>query len=219
MQGLNVDEEKGGFVNSFGNQMLNPYLGQLEIEEIRENILDFNPAAYERLINAIGEDATGVDAISIINDLSNQDFDALMNKKAVHLNPNVPKNVTAKMFENLKKRINVEVNVNSNAFKSLALKLTGEPNINKMSNPQKRLVYAFLTSLPVHEGTTISLPDFSPRPYSMEEYNRVVDSLNAGNIPNLSTIAVSLGLNPQDVSSKRVATRLREDLVSAGIVD
>ena len=219
MQGLNVDEDTGNFASNLGNRMLNPYMGQIEIDEIRENLLAYNPSAYERLINAVGNDATSIDPIAINKDLTKQDFDALMNKRAVHLNPNVPKNVTAKMFDNLKKRINVEVNVNSNAFKSLALKLTGEPNINKMSNPQRRLVYSFLTSLPAHEGATISLPDFSARPYTMEEYNQVVDSLNVGNLPTLATIATALGLNPQDVSAKRVATRLREDLISAGIIN
>ena len=58
MQGLDVDEDVGGFADNLGNKMLNPYMGQIEIDEIRENFLAYNPSAYERLINAIGEDAT-----------------------------------------------------------------------------------------------------------------------------------------------------------------
>ena len=123
------------------------------------------------------------------------------------------------MIENLGKKLNVTIDTNSNGFKSLSLRLTGQPNFNKLNGQQKRLVYSFLSTLPTHEGNVISLPDFSSRPYTLNEYNQVVDVLNTGTTPTISNIVTALGLNPNNLSDKRVATRLRQDLVSAGIVD
>ena len=186
---------------------------------------NINFAAYERLTNAIGKDATHIDILSLIGVLPEADINRLLDIKAkslyknANLNKNLPANVTIKMIENLGKKLNLIIDTTSNGFKSLSYKLTGEPNVNKLNNTQKRLVYAFLSTLPAHEGNKISLPDFTPRPYTINEYNKVVDSLNSGRTPTIPNIISALGLNPNNIADKRTATRLRQDLVFAGIVD
>ena len=224
MQGLNVDAETNPLVNKLGNAILNPYFGQIDIEDINQSS-NVNSAAYERLINVVGKDATGIDVLSLQGVLPETDINRLLDIKAkklyqdANVGKNLPSNITIKMFENLGKKLNLNIDTTSNGFKSLALRLTGQPNVNKLSNAQKRLVYSFLNTLPQHEGTTVSLPDFSSRPYTTNEYNQVVDSLNSGNAPTIPNIVTALGLNPNDINDKRIATRLRQDLVSAGIID
>ena len=224
MQGLNVDAETNPLVNKLGNAILNPYFGQIDIEDINQSS-NVNSAAYERLINVVGKDATGIDVLSLQGVLPETDINRLLDIKAkklyqdANVGKNLPSNITIKMFENLGKKLNLNIDTTSNGFKSLALRLTGQPNVNKLNNAQKRLVYSFLNTLPQHEGTTVSLPDFSSRPYTLNEYNQVVDSLNSGNSPTIPNIITALGLNPNDINDKRTATRLRQDLVSAGIID
>ena len=224
MQGLNVDAETNPLVNKLGNAILNPYFGQIDIEDINQSS-NVNSAAYERLINVVGKDATGIDVLSLQGALPATDINRLLDIKAkklyqdANVGKNLPSNITIKMFENLGKKLNLNIDTTSNGFKSLALRLTGQPNVNKLNNAQKRLVYSFLNTLPQHEGTTVSLPDFSSRPYTLNEYNQVVDSLNSGNSPTIPNIITALGLNPNDINDKRTATRLRQDLVSAGIID
>ena len=221
MQGLNSDSL---LTNKLGNQILNPYFGQIDIEDINQSS-NVNSAAYERLINAVGKDATSIDVLSLQGVLPEADINRLLDIKAkklyqdANVGKNLPSNITIKMFENLGKKLNLNIDTTSNGFKSLALRLTGQPDVNKLSNAQKRLVYSFLNTLPQHEGTVVSLPDFSSRPYTLNEYNQVVDSLNSGNSPTIPNIITALGLNPNDINDKRTATRLRQDLVSAGIVD
>ena len=224
MQGLNVDAETNPLVNKLGNTILNPYFGQIDIQDVNDSA-NVNSAAYERLINAVGRDATGIDILSLKGVLPEADINRLLDIKAkklyqdANVGKNLPSNITVKMFENLGKKLNLNIDTNSNGFKSLALRLTGESNVNKLNNAQKRLVYSFLNTLPAHEGNTISLPDFSSRPYTLDEYNQVVDVLNAGQTPTIPNIVLALGLNPNNLADKRTATRLRQDLVSAGIVD
>ena len=224
MQGLDADSETNPFVNKLGNAVLNPYFGQLDIRDI-EASPNVNSAAYERLINAVGREATGIDVLSLQGVLPEADINRLLDVKAKRLyeeaglTKNLPTNVTVKMMENLGKKLNVNIDTKSNGFKSLSLRLTGQPNFNKLNSQQKRLVYSFLSTLPAHEGDAITLPDFSPRPYTLNEYNQVVEVLNTGSAPTIPNIGKALGLNPNNLADKRVATRLRQDLVSAGIVD
>ena len=224
MQGLNADSETNPFVNKLGNAVLNPYFGQVDIRDV-EASPNVNSAAYERLINAVGRDTTGIDVLSLQGVLPDADINRLLDVKAKRLyeeagfTKNLPTNVTVKMLENLGKKLNVNIDTKSNGFKSLSLRLTGQPNFNKLNGQQKRLVYSFLSTLPAHESNTITLPDFSPRPYTLNEYNQVVEVLNTGSAPTIPNIVTALGLNPNNLADKRVATRLRQDLVSAGIVD
>ena len=224
MQGLNADSETNPFVNKLGNAVLNPYFGKVDIRDV-EASSNINSAAYERLINAVGREATGVDILSLQGVLPQADINRLLDIKAKKLyeeagfTKNLPTNVTTKMLENLGKKLNVNIDTKSNGFKSLSLRLTGQPNFNKLNGQQKRLVYSFLSTLPAHEGNVITLPDFSPRPYTLNEYNQVVEVLNTGSTPTIPNIVKALGLNPNNLADKRVATRLRQDLVSAGIVD
>ena len=224
MQGLNTDSETNLFVNQLGNAVLNPYFGQVDIRDI-EDSPNVNSAAYERLINAVGRDATGIDILSLQGVLPEADINRLLDVKAKRLyeeaglTQNIPTNVTVKMLENLGKKLNVNIDTKSNGFKSLSLRLTGQSNFNKLNSQQKRLVYSFLNTLPAHEGNTITLPDFSSRPYTLNEYNQVVEVLNTGSAPTIPNIVTALGLNSNNLADKRVATRLRQDLVSAGIVD
>ena len=224
MQGLNADSETNPFVNKLGNAVLNPYFGKIDIRDI-EASPNVNSAAYERLINAVGREATGVDILSLQGVLPQADINRLLDIKAKRLyeeagfTKNLPTNVTVKMIENLGKKLNVNIDTKSNGFKSLSLRLTGQPNFNKLNGQQKRLIYSFLSTLPAHEGNVITLPDFSPRPYTLNEYNQVVEVLNTGSAPTIPNIVKALGLNPNNLADKRVATRLRQDLVSAGIVD
>jgi len=224
MQGLSADSETNPFVSKLGNAVLNPYFGQIDIRDVEESP-NVNSAAYERLINAVGREATGIDILSLQGVLPQADINRLLDVKAKRLyeeagfTQNIPTNVTVKMLENLGKKLNVNIDTKSNGFKSLSLRLTGEANFNKLNGQQKRLVYSFLNTLPAHEGNIISLPDFSPRPYTLNEYNQVVEVLNTGSTPTIPNIVKALGLNPNNLADKRVATRLRQDLVSAGIVD
>ena len=224
MQGLNADSETNPFVNKLGNAVLNPYFGQVDIRDV-EASPNVNSAAYERLINAVGRDTTGIDVLSLQGVLPDADINRLLDVKAKRLyeeagfTKNLPTNVTVKMLENLGKKLNVNIDTKSNGFKSLSLRLTGQPNFNKLNGQQKRLVYSFLSTLPAHEGNVITLPDFSPRPYTLNEYNQVVEVLNTGSTPTIPNIVAALGLNPNNLADKRVATRLRQDLFSAGIVD
>lgn len=224
IQGLNVDAEENPLINKLGNTITNPYFGQLDMVDVTSSP-NINFAAYERLTNAIGKDATNIDIFSLQGVLPEADINRLLDVKAkkyyqeANIDKKLPANVTVKMIENLGKKLNLNIDTTSNGFKSLSLKLTGQPNVNKLNNTQKRLVYSFLNTLPQHEGTTVSLPDFSPRPYTINEYNHVVDSLNSGNAPTIPNIVTALGLNPNDINDKRTATRLRQDLVFAGIVD
>ena len=224
MQGLNTDSETNPFVNQLGNAVLNPYFGQIDIRDVEESP-NVNSAAYERLINAVGRDTTGVDILSLQGVLPEADINRLLDVKAKRLyeeagfTQNIPTNVTVKMLENLGKKLNVNIDTKSNGFKSLSLRLTGQANFTKLNSQQKRLVYSFLNTLPAHEGNVITLPDFSPRPYTLNEYNQVVEVLNTGTSPSLPNIITALGLNPNNLADKRIATRLRQDLVSAGIVD
>ena len=224
IQGLNTNVEENPFLNRLGNSITNPYFGQLDMVDVSSSP-NINFAAYERLTNAIGKDATHVDVLSLQGVLPEADINRLLDLKAkkyyseANIDKKLPNNITIKMIENLGKKLNLDIDTTSNGFKSLSLKLTGEPNVNKQSNTQKRLVYSFLNTLPQHEGSKIGLPDFSPRSYTIKEYNQVVDSLNSGKSPTLPNIISALGLNPNNPADKRTATRLRQDLVFAGIVN
>ena len=145
MQGLNADSETNPFVKKLGNAVLNPYFGQVDIRDV-EASPNVNSAAYERLINAVGRDTTGIDVLSLQGVLPDADINRLLDVKAKRLyeeagfTKNLPTNVTVKMIENLGKKLNVNIDTKSNGFKSLSLRLTGQPNFTKLNSKQKRLV-------------------------------------------------------------------------------
>ena len=84
MQGLNTDSETNPFVNKLGNAVLNPYFGQIDIRDVEESP-NVNSAAYERLINAVGRNSTGVDILSLQGVLPEADINRLLDVKAKKL--------------------------------------------------------------------------------------------------------------------------------------
>ena len=223
LESLGIQDSEFGV--ELGSLLNDPYFNTVELGELETNDIGIsNQAAFERILNAVGRDATTFDIQVIKKALSEKDFNILMKAKADSLSDrtrgvNSPTRVSRKMFENLKKKLNVNIDTKSDTFKRLAQRLTGESNYNKLSNAQKSFIYSFLSSLPAHEGDTISLPDLTSRTWLKEDYSRVVDSLFSGNPPTLNHIASMLGLDPNNINSKRTATRLRNDLISAGIIN
>ena len=223
LESLGIQDSEFGI--ELGSLLNDPYFNTVELGEIVTDDLKItNRAAFERILNAVGRDATTFDIQVIKKALSEKDFNILMKAKADSLSDRTrgvksPTRVSRKTFENLKKKLNVEIDTKSDTFKRLSQRLTGESNYNKLSNAQKSFIYSFLSSLPAHEGDTISLPDLTSRTWLKEDYSRVVDSLFNGNPPTINHIATILGLDPNNINSKRTATRLRNDLLSAGIIE
>ena len=205
--------------------MLNPYESKIAIEEIKNEIFDFNQNQLNRILEAIGEETTEFDILHLQNILNAKDFNILLNKKAEELqlrkdNTYPPVRVKKKDITNLSEELNIDIDFQSNGFKSLALKLTGQSDYKQMNNAQKRYLYAFLKTLPANETDNKTFPDMSRRDYSVKQKEQVIDSLiNNPKKTNLYDIALSLGLDPTVIENKRLASRLRGDLVTSGVIN
>jgi len=205
--------------------MLDPYESKIAIEEIKNDTFIFNQPQFNRILNAIGENTTEFNVLHLQKVLNVKDFDTLLNQKAEDLlfrktNTMPPVRIKKKDITNLSEELNINIDFQSNGFKSLSLKLVGQSDYNKMNNAQKRYLYSFLKTLPVNETDNKNFPDMSRRDYSVKQKEQVIDSLIKNpKKTNLNDISLSLGLDPTVIENKRLASRVREDLVISGVIN
>ena len=132
---------------------------------------------------------------------------------------NIPTKITLKTFKDLAVNKNIRLDVNSKAFQYFLETYTGERSFSKLSKSQKRMAYAKFSRIPPlakgvvgKEIPPVPFPDFSPRPYTFEQYNTVYkNSLESPNqIVSPKSIMDSTGLDRES------ATKMFEDFVESG---
>ena len=132
---------------------------------------------------------------------------------------NIPTKITLKTFNDLAVNKNIRLDVNSKAFQHFLETYTGERSFSKLSKSQKRMAYAKFSRIPSlakgvvgKEIPPVPFPDFSPRPYTFEQYNTVYkNSLESPNqIVSPKSIMDSTGLDRES------ATKMFEDFVESG---
>jgi len=200
------------FISNLGQAFSNPYYDGISIQELES--IGVAPDVIKNITDATGNKLQV--PINVLKDnLSKKQFDTIMTTRSesgVLGETLSPKSITEATFKKLFKDKNVEFDVNSDAFKQLALQYTAETDINKMSIAQKRVLYSVINRLP-SSPELISLPDFSNRSYSLNDYNKALQAITETSKPTLKTIREATGLN--GVAAKK----LRQDLITAGYVE
>ena len=200
------------FISNLGQAFSNPFYDGISIQELES--IGVAPDVIKTITDATGNKLQV--PINVLKDnLSKKQFDKIMTTRSesgiLGETPS-PKSITEATFKKLFKDKNVEFDVNSDAFKQLALQYTAETDINKMSIAQKRVLYSVINRLP-SSPELISLPDFSNRSYSLNDYNKALQAITETSKPTLKTIREATGLN--GVAAKR----LRQDFITAGYVE
>ena len=200
------------FISNLGQAFSNPFYDGISIQELES--IGVAPDVIKTITDATGNKLQV--PISVLKDnLSKKQFDKIMTTRSesgiLGETPS-PKSITEATFKKLFKDKNVEFDVNSDAFKQLALQYTAETDINKMSIAQKRVLYSVINRLP-SSPELISLPDFSNRSYSLNDYYKALQAITETSKPTLKTIREATGLN--SVAAKR----LRQDFITAGYVE
>jgi hypothetical protein len=200
------------FISNLGQAFSNPFYDGISVQELES--IGVAPDVIKTITDATGNKLQV--PINVLKDnLSKKQFDKIMTTRSESgiLGETLsPKSITEATFKKLFKDKNVEFDVNSDAFKQLALQYTAETDINKMSIAQKRVLYSVINRLP-SSPELISLPDFSNRSYSLNDYNKALQAIIETSKPTLKTIREATGLN--GVAAKR----LRQDFITAGYVE
>ncbi len=200
------------FISNLGQAFSNPFYDGISIQELES--IGVTPDVIKTITDATGNKLQV--PINVLKDnLSKKQFDKIMTTRSESgiLGETLsPKSITEATFKKLFKDKNVEFDVNSDAFKQLALQYTAETDINKMSIAQKRVLYSVINRLP-SSPELISLPDFSNRSYSLNDYYKALQAITETSKPTLKTIREATGLN--GVTAKR----LRQDFITAGYVE
>ena len=206
MQNLNLDNE---FVEDFANEILNTTLDGISFVDLER--LGVAPETIALLKDIAQNDYTVPPSVLKAN-LSKKQFDKVMQSKAETLNAKPKKSIAGTAFNTLLKNKNIESDINSDSFKRFGLHFVGEQDVNKMSVAQKRVLFTLLDNIPASPDK-INLPDFTPRTFSVDDYNKAKTEIENQGKATLKIIQDATGLNK--VSAKRIM----EYFVTAGYVN
>ena len=206
MQNLDITNP---FVESYANKTLNTVLDGITFGNIEDAGVSPETVA---LLKDIAQSNYYISPEVLKANLSKKEFDAVMRIKAETLNAKPKKSISSKAFNTLLNNKNVESNVNTDSFKRFALQFTGEQDVNKMSIAQKRVLFTLLENLP-DSPEKINLPDFTPRSFDVNDYNKAKAEIEKQGKATLKIIQDATGLNK--VSAKRIM----EYFVTAGYVN
>ena len=206
MQNLDITNP---FVESYANNSLNTVLDGITFGNIEDAGVSPETIA---LLKDIAQNNYYISPEVLKANLSKKEFDAVMRIKADTLNAKPKKSISSTAFNTLLNNKNVESNINSDSFKRFALQFTGEQDVNKMSIAQKRVLFTLLENLPASPDK-INLPDFTPRSFNVDDYNKAKAEIEKQGKATLKIIQDATGLNK--VSAKRIM----EYFVTAGYVN
>ena len=206
MQNLDITNP---FVESYANNSLNTVLDGITFGNIEDAGVSPETIA---LLKDIAQNNYYISPEVLKANLSKKEFDAVMRIKADTLNAKPKKSISSTAFNTLLNNKNVESNINSDSFKRFALQFTGEQDVNKMSIAQKRVLFTLLENLPASPDK-INLPDFTPRSFNVDDYNKAKTEIEKQGKATLKIIQEATGLNK--VSAKRIM----EYFVTAGYVN
>jgi hypothetical protein len=206
MQNLDITNP---FVESYANNSLNTVLDGITFGSIEDAGVSPETIA---ILKDIAQNNYYISPEVLKANLSKKEFDAVMRIKADTLNAKPKKSISSTAFNTLLNNKNVESNINSDSFKRFALQFTGEQDVNKMSIAQKRVLFTLLENLPASPDK-INLPDFTPRSFNVDDYNKAKTEIEKQGKATLKIIQEATGLNK--VSAKRIM----EYFVTAGYVN
>jgi len=201
------------FVQNLADRFFNIYNDVVELSVLED--LNIPEQALEEIKTIYP--SSEIIPFSILKDtLSKSQFDKVINAQLYGINPNAKKqkSISIKQINNLLNSKNIIDDVNSDSFKRFAETITLEKDINKMSIAQKRLLYGFIELLP-EANTEINFPDFTQRPYSINEYSvafEKLEQLDIGQTVSIEMLQDATGLN------KNIVKRLRQEFINAGYI-
>jgi len=160
--------------------------------------------------------------------LSAKDFNDLMSEKAAIKFRTRPRRKSEDIYnksriidsskENLDKvfeQKNIEVDYNSPAFQYLAEKITGAKKLGAMNKGQKELLVTEVLKLPRFNIKT-PLPDYTPRPYNVNDLNNLYTDYKGQRITNAEIKAFVKKANDGSDLSPKQLNQLKEDLINSG---
>ena len=160
--------------------------------------------------------------------LSAKDFNDLMSEKAAIKFRTRPRRKSEDIYnknriidsskENLDKvfeQKNIEVDYNSPAFQYLAEKITGAKKLGAMNKGQKELLVTEILKLPRFNIKT-PLPDYTPRPYNVNDLNNLYTDYKGQRITNAEIKAFVKKANDGSDLSPKQLNQLKEDLINSG---
>jgi len=198
-------------VTNLGLKVINPYYDGVSFAELNE--IGVSPQIIKTIQDATGNN-NNVPISQLKNILSKAQFDKVMTGRSENLRINespAPKSISIATIKKLLKNKNIENDINTDSFKRLALHFTGESNIENMSVAQRRVLHSMIDSLPPSLDL-ISLPDFTNRSYTVNDYSKAVDAIEESKNPTLKVIKEATGLNNSE------AKRIKEDLIISGYI-
>ena len=129
----------------------------------------------------------------------------------------VENNIERLMNKVLKSK-NIIADFNSPAFQYIAEQITGTKSFSAMNRGQKELLINELKTLPRFDVET-KLPDYRPRPYSVNDVNNLYTEYKGQKISNAEIKGLVKNIETgKDLTPKQLQL-LREDLVNSGRAD